>query len=345
MTVMTSQPTPAAEWSAVDAGLFERTIRPRGRPAILRGVVQEWPAIAAGQTSPQAMSAYLKTFYSGHPAPLFEAPAAINGRFFYNERLDGFNFESKRALLTDVLDRLCHGIGKPSAPCLYSGSVSLPIYLPGFSAANNARRLVFAESVLESIWIGNRTCIPAHFDNTGNLACVVAGRRRFTMFPPDQIRNLYVGPLDLTPAGQPVSLVDIRHPDLARFPRYAEALTDAEVAELGPGDAVYIPALWWHHVEALDEFNVLVNYWWRDVADYFDSPSSSLLHCLLTIKSLPADQRRRWQALFEYLIFQPDEAALLHLPPETRGLFGELTADKAERIRAILLKNLSRKPS
>ncbi len=61
----------------------------------------------------------------------------------------------------------------------------------------------------------------------------------------------------------------------------------AEVAELDPGDAVYVPALWWHHVEALEEFNVLVNYWWRDVADYFDSPSSSLLHCLLTIKSLP----------------------------------------------------------
>ncbi len=291
------------------------------------------------------MSAYLKSFYSGHPAPLFEAPCSINGRFFYNDSLDGFNFESKRALLTDVLDRICQGIGDQRAPALYSGSVSLPIYLPGFSAANNARRLVPTESVLESIWIGNRTCIAAHFDNTENLACVAAGRRRFTMFPPDQIRNLYVGPLDLTPAGQPVSLVDIRHPDLARFPRFAEALKVAEVAELDPGDAVYVPALWWHHVEALDEFNVLVNYWWRDVADYFDSPSSSLLHCLLTIKSLPPAERRRWRALFDYLIFQADEPALEHLPPDVRGLFGELTADKAERIRAILLKNLSRKTS
>ncbi len=342
---MTSQAKAAAEWQDVEPRFFEEIIRPRGRPAILRGLARDWPATEAGRTSVQAMSAYLKAFYSGHPAPLFEAPSSINGRFFYNEKLDGFNFESKRALLTEVLDRICQGIGDQRAPALYSGSVSLPIYLPGFSVANNARRLVSGDSVLESIWIGNRTCIAAHFDNTENLACVAAGRRRFTLFPPDQIRNLYIGPLDLTPAGQPVSLVDIRNPDLARFPRFAAALEVAEVAELGPGDAVYIPALWWHHVEALAEFNVLVNYWWRDVADYFDSPSSSLLHCLLTIKSLPAAERLRWRALFDYLIFQADEPALEHLAPQVRGLFGELTAAKAERIRAILLKNLSRKTS
>ena len=163
------------------------------------------------------------------PAPLFEGPASIDGRFFYNDTLDGFNFESKRASLSDVLDRLCQELGHESAPALYAGSVSLPIYFPGFSKANNVGRLISAESVLESIWIGNRTCIAAHFDNTENLACVVGGRRRFTMFPPDQIRNLYVGPLDLTPAGQPVSLVDIRHPDLERFPRFAEAAAVAEV--------------------------------------------------------------------------------------------------------------------
>jgi hypothetical protein len=161
---------------------------------------------------------------------------------------------------------------------------------------------------------------------------------------PDQIANLYPCPLDLTPAGQPISLVDIRKPDLDRFPRYAEAWSAAEVAELGPGDAIYIPALWWHNVEALEDFNVLVNYWWRDVPDYFDSPSTSLLHCLLTIKSLPPEQRRSWKAVFDYLIFQTEGPALEHLPPETRGLFGELTQDRAERIRSLLLKGLSRRP-
>jgi len=337
------EPQPAEEWQDVDTESFEKTIKPRGRPAILRGLVRDWPATQAGRESPQSLAAYLKTFYSGHPAPSFEGPASIGGRFFYNDTLDGFNFESKRASLSDVLDRLCHGLGNESSPALYAGSVSLPIYLPGFSNANHVRGLVTAESVLESIWIGNRTCIAPHFDNTENLACVVGGRRRFTMFPPDQIVNLYVGPLDFTPAGQPISLVDVRNPDLARFPRFAEALDRAEVAELSPGDAVYVPALWWHNVEALEEFNVLVNYWWRDVPDFFDSPSNALLYSLLAVKGLPPSQRRGWKALFDYLIFQSDGPALEHLPPAVQGLFGELTQANSDRIRSILLKNLSQK--
>jgi hypothetical protein len=343
---MRTEPKKAEEWHDVDAALLEATIKPRGRPAILRGLVKDWPVVQAGRESPQALCTYLKTFYGGLPAPLFEGPPTINGRFFYNDTLDGFNFESKRALLSDVLDRLQQDFGKESAPAVYAGSVSIPIYLPGFSDANNLRHLFSVESsVIESIWLGNRTCIAPHFDNTENIACVAGGTRRFTMFPPDQIRNLYVGPLDLTPAGQPVSLVDVRNPDLNRFPRYADALAAAEVAELSPGDAVYIPALWWHNVEALDSFNVLVNYWWRDVPDYFDSPSLSLLHCLLTVKSLPQQQRRDWKAVFDYLIFQSDGPALEHLPPQVQGLFGELTPPKVDRIRAMLLKSLARKTS
>jgi Cupin-like domain len=338
---MAMEPQEAAQWHDVDATLFEKTIRPRGRPAILRNLVRSWPATRAGLESPGALSGHLKSFYGGRPAPLFEAPASINGRFFYNDTLDGFNFESKRALLSDVLDRLNASRGEKSAPALYAGSVSLPIYFPGFSQANRLDGLING-TALESIWIGNRTCIAPHFDNTENIACVVGGRRRFTMFPPDQIANLYPGPLDLTPAGQPVSLVDVRNPDFTRFPRFAEALRAAEVAELAPGDAIYIPALWWHNVEALEDFNVLVNYWWRDVPEYFDSPSTSLLHCLLTIKSLPPEQRQSWKAVFDYLIFQTNGAALEHLPPQVRGLFGELTQANAERIRSILLKSLSR---
>src|SRR3569833_2823224 len=162
------------------------------------------------------------------------------------------------------------------------------------------------------------------------------------MFPPDQIAKLYVGPLDLTPAGQSVSLVDVRNPDLSRFPRFAAAREVAEVADLGPGDAVYVPALWWHHVEALDDFNVLVNYWWREVPEFFDSPSSSLLHCLLTIKSLPPEQRARWKTVFDYLIFQTDAPALEHLLFVVCGFFGELTEPNAERIRALRINSLSR---
>ncbi|MFX6149073.1 cupin-like domain-containing protein, partial [Acinetobacter baumannii] len=86
----------------------------------------------------------------------------------------------------------------------------------------------------------------------------------FTLFPPDQFGNLYLGPLDNTPAGRAVSMVDFAEPDFAAHPRFREALAHAQVAELEPGDAIFIPSMWYHHVEGRSAFNVLINYWWRE---------------------------------------------------------------------------------
>ena len=56
--------------------------------------------------------------------------------------------------------------------------------------------------------------------------------RRFTFFPPEQLENLYVGPIDFSPAGQPISLVDILNPDYAKFPKYKNAEDAALFADL-----------------------------------------------------------------------------------------------------------------
>jgi hypothetical protein len=245
---MQGQMKAVEEWTGMDVQRFRREVRGRSQPAVLRGIARDWPAVRAGLDSPQTLADYLRSLYNGHAAPAFEGPTEIGGRFFYNPALTGFNFLSRRMLLSDVLDRLMRTLGDARAPALYSGSVSIPLYLPSFSTANNAFDFVGSGSRLESIWIGNRTCIAPHFDNTENIACVVAGTRRFTVFPPDQIANLYVGPLDFTPAGQPVSMVDVRDPDLERFPRYRAAMAVGQVADLEPGDAIYLPALWWHGV-------------------------------------------------------------------------------------------------
>ncbi len=60
-----------------------------------------------------------------------------------------------------------------------------------------------------------------------------------------------------------MSLVQLHAPDFDRFPRFREALDAAVTAELEAGDAIYIPPLWWHHVQSLEPFNLLVNYWWH----------------------------------------------------------------------------------
>src|SRR4030095_14045724 len=142
---------------------------------------------------------------------------------------------------------------------LYAGAIPIPTQLPGF-ALNNVLDLM-SPATEPKIWISNRVTVQTHFDMSYNVACVVAGRRRFTLIPPDQLENMYVGPLEFTLAGPPISMVRIEAPDLEKYPPFSAALAAAQFAELEPGDALFIPYMWWHHVEARDRFNVLVNYW------------------------------------------------------------------------------------
>jgi hypothetical protein len=110
---------------------------------------------------------------------------------------------------------------------------------------------------------------------------------------------MYVGPLEHTPAGQPISLVDIDNPDLIKFPKFEEAMEYGLSAELGPGDGIFIPSLWWHQVESFGNLNILVNYWWRDVPSFMGNPMDALMHSILSIRDLPEHQKENWALCFQ----------------------------------------------
>ncbi|MCE3263663.1 MAG: cupin-like protein [Pseudoduganella sp.] len=308
-------------------------------PLVLRGLLAHWPAVQAGRAGPASADAYLRRFYRDATVVAMLGTREIGGRFFYNEDLSGFNFRSVRARLDDVLLELAGHRDNPRPPAIYVGSTTVDTALPGYRGENPLD--LGARDALMSVWIGNQTRIAAHYDLPDNLAAVTAGRRRFTLFPPQQLPNLYVGPLDVTPAGQPISLVDLHQPDLERFPRFAEAMRHAQSAELAPGDAIFIPSMWWHHVEALEAFNVLVNYWWRQSPEYMDSPINALMLSLLSIRDLPPEQRRIWQDIFRHYVFEPDGAAA-HIAPPARGALGPIGDDMARMLRAQLLKKINR---
>jgi len=332
---------PAAELRKVDASALDaldQTLLASAEPVVLRGLVRHWPYVAQALASQQQGAAGLMRFYRGETVTAMLGAPELGGRFFYNEAMNGFNFAQARVQLPAVLAELEKHRHTPQAPTVYVGSTTVDSCLPGFRAENDVD--LGARDALASIWIGNRSCIAAHYDVPDNLACVAAGRRRFTLFAPHDLENLYIGPLDFTPAGQPVSLVDIRQPDLARFPKYARARP--LVAELGPGDAMFIPSMWWHHIEALDAFNVLVNYWWRQMPDFVDTPTSALMHALMTVRDLPPAQRAAWQELFRHYVFEADASTAAHIPPAARHVLGPLD-DKAMRVmRAQLLKKINR---
>ena len=328
------------EVSGVDARAMPDPLLAATEPVVFRGLVAHWPMVRAALESEQAAIRYMQGFCRDAAVVALVGSPQIQGRFFYNEDLSGFNFNTERLRLDAVLNELGRTAGATPKGSLYVGSTTLTAALPGFHEQNNVD--LGSRKPLISIWLGNRSRIAAHNDLPDNLACVAAGHRRFTLFPPEQLANLYIGPLDFNPAGQPVSMVDFANPDYSRYPRFAEAEKAARVAELGPGDAIFIPSMWWHHIESLDPLNVLINYWWRQSPAYMDSPISALMLAIMSVRELPAEQRAAWKNLFNHYVFDADANTSAHIPEEARRLLGNLSDEMVRDVRARLLSRLNR---
>lgn len=335
---MSGTPRHIAEYRGVDRTVFHNDIVPMQQPAILKGFAEHWPAVSAGQDSPQALCAYLGRFDARKNVNTLLGPPTIKGRFFYNNDLSGLNFERRQEPLGTAIARLLEHLDVTVPPAIAVQATIIEDSLPGFVEENPNSLL----DVAPRLWINNATIVATHFDPMENIACVVAGRRRFTVFPPEQTPNLYIGPLDLTPAGAPVSMVSVTEPELERYPRFREALAQAQTAELAPGDAIYIPYLWWHHVESLEPINLLVNYWWNPAAVGLGAPFDCIFHGVMAIGSLPPNQRKAWRALFDHYVFRLQTDPAAHLPAARQGLLGPMTPDRARDMKAMLLRALNR---
>jgi len=318
---------------------FDEDIRPAGKPVILRGLVKNWPAVQSGCESPNAIGNYLKQMDNQSPALTFVAPREVKGRYFYSPDMRGFNFEKRQIPLSATINKLLEQQDAADPLGIYAGATPASELLPGFGASNPMSLL--ENEVPPLVWIGNSARIAPHFDASENIACSVAGKRRFLIFPPDQIDNLYVGPLEHNMAGQPASIVDPKAIDLKKFPKFKTATTEAQLAELEPGDAVYLPALWWHYVESTGPFNVLVNYWWNSVEK--GPPMTALALSMLILRELPQAERAAWQTMFDHYVFgETAQDIASHLPEHARGVIGKSTPQRDAKIRGFVGSQLQK---
>lgn len=315
-------------------------------PVVFKQLVADWPMVQAGQVSDKASVDYLKSFYNGNPSIVCKIPSENKGRMFYNENCTQLNYESFKGRVDETLDAILEGKHQSNYPTYYIASNIIDTHLPGFRNKNDIviPRNKHADATEErvSIWIGGATTATCHFDALDNIACCVAGKRRFTLFPPDQISNLYPGPLEPTPGGQVISLVDFKNPDFQKFPQFKDALLTAQVADLEPGDALYMPSMWWHHVESLEPYNVLVNYWWEDAPSFLTSGMNALHMAMLGIRDKSAHEREAWKHIFNHYIFDGAEKANSYIPTEARGFLHTLDRLGVRKLRAFLINKLNR---
>lgn len=327
------------ETNSLSAEEFHNEVLPKGKPLVIRGLVNDWPIVKAGKAGAVEFCNYLKRFDRDLPINTVTGPPSINGRIFYNSDMSGLNCRIGSEKLSASLNYLLEHKDDSPAPTLAIQSTLVSQYLPGMQLENRLNLL--PESIGQRIWIGGKTVVAAHYDTSENIACCLAGKRRFTLFPPSQIANLYIGPLEFTPSGATISLVDFDKPDYEKYPNFKIAEEHALQAELEPGDAIYIPYLWWHHVASLESINALMNYWWTGSDEQFGEARNALLLAMMSIKNLPDNQKQAWQEVFNHYVFSQHDIQS-HIPKARRGILGDLTPDILRSLRQTLVRALSR---
>lgn len=329
-------------YEGVTRAMFEADIVPNHRPAILKGLVSDWPIVGRALDAPESLCAYLKSHDTGKPVSNLIAEAQLRGKYFYTDDLRGLNFKREPSSLSETLDwLLAHKAQTPlEATCASRVVQGVPTteICPPFMAEHPMP--LIDPRIVPRFWIGNAGRSQTHYDIMDNIACNVSGHRTFTLFPHDQLPNLYVGPFDVTPAGTPVSLPDVIDPDLERYPRFAQALEAALVAELEPGDALYIPYFWWHDVRSKGPLNMLVNYWWNPGREDLLPPYQAFYMALGTYAHMSPAMRQDWKRMFDHFIFKTDGEPLAHLPQENRGIFAEMPPRLMPRLHEFIYRTL-----
>lgn len=308
-------------WTVTDEASLKTRLEQCSEPVLLKGLVAHWPAVHAGRAAPLGICEYLHRFDQGVELMATKTRAAARGVMGYNAELTDFAFVKARMGLGEFMAALQAYLPLEGAPSIAAQCAKVSEVIPGFL---EEQALAALPGVIPNFWLGNALTVPVHHDHPYNLACVVAGRRRFTLFAPEQVGNLYIGPLEHTPSGAPISVVHPKAPDFGRYPRYREALASAQVAEMEPGDALYIPPLWFHQVEALEKVNLLVNYWWPVLTAAGEpqspTPVASLMQAIQVLNALPPAQRDAWAAMFEHYVVQRELDPAAHIPAAWQGV-------------------------
>ena len=306
------------------------------QPLILKGFIKDWPIVNKGQESETSLQNYLLKHSSGQDLIVGCGTPDIDGRIFYNEVLTALNCKAYKMPLAGLLGQINKHRDDERPPLYYMGTTSADAYFPKLKLENNIR--IEGQSPAMNIWMGNQSIIPAHYDVPNNIACNIYGKRRFTLFPPEQLKHLYIGPLDFTPAGQSISLVDFKKPDFIKYPKFKKALEHAQVAELEAGDALFIPSMWWHHVEGLAHFNLLATFWWSSSDHTIDESGNALLYSVMALRNLPEDKKDIWFNLFKHYIFK--SSPLDHIPEHAKGMLNPQDEKALRKFKDYLIKRL-----
>ncbi|NOK00899.1 MULTISPECIES: cupin-like domain-containing protein [Myxococcus] len=236
---------------------FYREFVSKGRPVILTGIASTWPA--CGRWTPR--------FFADR---FGDTPVQVE----VQRRQDPTLHWGEKEVLQTTLARYVELLSSES-PKYYLNFASVMAQLPelhrdvGSLDAYQVHHRPYPERVRRKLrlspifWFGPAGAFTSlHRDPSDNLLVQVLGRKRLTLFAPEDTPNLYAPWHENCSSGRCLggySPVNVAQPDLERFPRLSRA-RGVDVL-LGPGEILFIPIHWWHYVSSVD-VSISVSYWW-----------------------------------------------------------------------------------
>lgn len=171
----------------------------------------------------------------------------------YKERSKDYQ---RRMRLSDFISILSNG-----RSC-YLNQVPLVEY-PNLYSELDVKSLSLGRIFAVNLWVGSKTHSGLHFDRADNLFGQVYGVKRALLVSPTYTTDLYQF------ADNPSkSQIDLEEPDFNTYPKSKRIQVWS--CTLTPGDGLYIPRGWWHHIYS-EDISISVNCWHGDSlseADY-----------------------------------------------------------------------------
>jgi hypothetical protein len=220
---------------------FERRYRIPGRPVLITGVVDKWPA--ASLWNPDYLSS--RVGKNQVPVAFMPKPGDYAGAV------------RKKMALAEYVAALSQDGGGPGQP--YLGEVSLEKFFPELLEQVQRPAFVMNEEALNAVlYFGRRQFSQLHYHPLGSATlCQVYGHKRVWLYPPEQTRYLYKYPW--YSSNHNMSLTTSPVPDPYQFPNFSRAKRIELV--IGPGELLFIPIYWWHAIQN-EELNVAVVFFW-----------------------------------------------------------------------------------
>lgn len=229
--------------SEFSSGFFEQ-----GQPAIVTDALTDWQIET--RWTPDALARIAKD-------RRIVSSRADDGRYRFAPSDEGARsnvFENSEMEFGEA----ARGLLDPDAgDTVYVMQQSIPEKLPELLDHVVVPPWIEGEHPAINLWFGRRTATQLHFDHSNNLFAQLYGTKEFTLFAPADSEHLY--PYHHDSATSHLSYVDLDAPDLGRHPHFARAVADRFTMQ--PGELLFLPAFWWHHVRA-PGVAVSVNFWW-----------------------------------------------------------------------------------